>query len=512
MAEAASRTASRAVALLLAACALVALSAIGSAPQPDRAAALAASEPSVARPRRLPRAQTKPAFGEKSADEIAALFRAFQRDHARNYTEAAEAAYRFDVFKRNLRFIDKLNAQNPLAVFAVNRFADLTEDERARLRMTNNATTSWAGLKALLARADPGMAAAAERGRGAVEALAATRRQEPSGGDWFVSDDGGGSQQVEGWKDGVDFAQGASTTYEFAQGEVPWVTAEDCAACHRFPQLGQYSEGNLPADFDWRALGAVTSVKNQGYCGSCWSFSTAADVEGAYFLKTGELISLSNQQMVECSTQNYGCGGGYVWHAMQYVEHVGGLVSYDELPNKMVDTYDVMSTTTTPTCDKAAINADVQSSVETPWNTSSVAAITGFQMVAMGASFEELMRVALLKNGPISITLNANGMDFYHHGVVGCAGLGSGANCSTGAIDNGAPCDPANLDHAVLLVGYGSQNSSAFDSSLQDEIPYWVVKNSWGTDWGEHGYYRVVRGVNHCGIANFALHAAMTAH
>ena len=122
------------------------------------------------------------------------------------------------------------------------------------------------------------------------------------------------------------------------------------------------------------------------------------------------------------------------------------------------------------------------------------------------------MRVALLKNGPISITLNANGMDFYHHGVVGCAGLGSGANCSTGAIDNGAPCDPANLDHAVLLVGYGSQNSSAFDSSLQDEIPYWVVKNSWGTDWGEHGYYRVVRGVNHCGIANFAVHAAMTAH
>ena len=196
------------------------------------------------------------------------------------------------------------------------------------------------------------------------------------------------------------------------------MTAEDCAACHRFPQLGQYSEGNLPADFDWRALGAVTSVKNQGYCGSCWSFSTAADVEGAYFLKTGKLTSLSNQQMVECSTQNYGCGGGYVWHAMQYVEHVGGLVSYDELPNKMVDMYDVMSVTSTPTCDKAAINADVQSSVETPWNTSSVAAITGFQMVAMGASFEELMRVALLKNGPISITLNANGMDFYHHGVV----------------------------------------------------------------------------------------------
>ena len=236
-----------------------------------------------------------------------------------------------------------------------------------------------------------------------------------------------------------------------------------------------------------------------------WPFSAAADIEGTHFLATGDLVELSNQQLVECSTANDGCGGGWPMTAMQYVQHAGGVAPLANMTYKMVN---MEKSQVTPTCDKAAINADVQSSVETPWNTSSVAAITGFQMVAMGASFEELMRVALLKNGPISITLNANGMDFYHHGVVGC----TGANCSTGAIDNGAPCDPANLDHAVLLVGYGTQNSSAFDSSLQDEIPYWVVKNSWGTDWGEHGYYRVVRGVNHCGIANFAVHAAMTAH
>ena len=208
---------------------------------------------------------------------------------------------------------------------------------------------------------------------------------------------------------------------------------------------------------------------------------------------------------------------------MQYVQHVGGLISWDELPNKMVDMYDVMSVTSTPTCDKTAINSDVQSSVETPWNTSSVAAITGFQMVAMGASFEELMRVALLKNGPISIVLNANGMDFYVHGIVGCP---SDMDCEAGAIDHEVPCDPEMLDHAVLIIGYGTQDNSAYDLSLapsssdKDDdddgdddpttIPYWVIKNSWGKTWGEEGYYRVVRGSNHCGLANFAVHSVLT--
>ena len=123
-----------------------------------------------------------------------------------------------------------------------------------------------------------------------------------------------------------------------------------------------------------------------------------------------------------------------------------------------------------------------------------------------GADYEELMRVAMVKNGPVSIVLNSNGMDFYLHGVVGCAG-GSGASCEDDAVEATAACDPADLNHAVLVVGYGVEAASASAS----DVPYWIVKNSWGTEWGEDGYYRVVRGKNHCGIANFAVHSVLTA-
>ena len=91
---------------------------------------------------------------------------------------------------------------------------------------------------------------------------------------------------------------------------------------------------------------------------------------------------------------------------------------------------------------------------------------------------------------------NAHGMDYYQHGVMGCD---SSSLCNAGEIDQHGPCDPSYLDNYVLLVGYGEQ----------DGVDYWVVKNSWGTDWGESGFYRIVRGSNHCGIANFAVHSVV---
>ena len=212
---------------------------------------------------------------------------------------------------------------------------------------------------------------------------------------------------------------------------------------------------------------------------------------------------------------NYGCGGGYPYAAMQYIQHVAGLTKWAVWPYEDLCMDDACGGkevyTGTPTCDSATVNGQVEDK--------NVSALNGWQMVALGADYEDLMRVAMLKNGPISIVLNANGMDFYVHGIVGCP---SDMDCEAGAIDHEVPCDPEMLDHAVLIVGYGTQDNSAYDLDLAGKddgddgdddpttIPYWVIKNSWGKTWGEEGYYRVVRGSNHCGLANFAVHSVLT--
>ena len=149
----------------------------------------------------------------------------------------------------------------------------------------------------------------------------------------------------------------------------------------------------------------------QAYCGSCWnwSFSTAADLEGTTFLRTGALTPLSNQQLVSCSTNNNGCDGGLQLVAMQYTQHFGGLVPWSALPYANLCMDDACgggfnASTGTPTCDTALLNAELEAR--------NASALTGWQIVAMGAEYEDLMRVAMLKNGPIAILLNSVGMDF----------------------------------------------------------------------------------------------------
>merc|ERR1712054_292752 len=113
--------------------------------------------------------------------------------------------------------------------------------------------------------------------------------------------------------------------------------------------------------------------------------------------------------------------------------------------------------TGTPHCDADTINTQVEAK--------NVSTLTGWQMVALGEDYEDLMQVAMLKNGPISIVLNANGMDFYVHGIVGCP---SDMDCEAGSIDHEVPCDPEMLDHAVLIVGYGVQENSAYDVAVEN--------------------------------------------
>ncbi|KAG5188198.1 hypothetical protein JKP88DRAFT_178138, partial [Tribonema minus] len=260
-----------------------------------------------------------------------------------------------------------------------------------------------------------------------------------------------------------------------SKSQFGWITEEDCAACGMYPELGNYTLANMPTEFDWRAK-YETPVSSQGYCGSCWSFSTAGDIEGKWFLATGQVVELSKQQLVACDQKRNaaeGCNGGLPYAAMQYVASTGGLVYEEDYPYKNVCAWGTCGSAPkgTPTCDTDQVRGSLKDSA--------VAHIGGWQMVALGAQYEDLLATAMVKNGPISIVLNAVGMEYY----------------KAGAIDTTLPCEPTTLDHAVLVVGFGEQ----------DGVEYWVVKNSWGSWWGEGGYYRVVKGQNHCGLANFAV-------
>ncbi|XP_076756594.1 uncharacterized protein LOC143426815 [Xylocopa sonorina] len=210
----------------------------------------------------------------------------------------------------------------------------------------------------------------------------------------------------------------------------------------------------LPPKFDWRDRGVVTPVKDQGQCGSCWAFSVTGNVEGQYAIKHGKLLSLSEQELVDCDVLDEGCGGGDMVNAYKAIEGLGGLESETDYP------YDGMN-------EKCRINR-----TETVVQVVSSVNIT---------SNETEMAQWLVKNGPISIAINANGMQFYLGGVSHLPHF---------------LCNPSNLDHGVLIVGYGISKYRLFHK----ELPYWIIKNSWGLSWGERGYYRVYRGDDTCGV------------
>jgi KDEL-tailed cysteine endopeptidase len=215
----------------------------------------------------------------------------------------------------------------------------------------------------------------------------------------------------------------------------------------------QFSNSSaLPLEVDWATKGAVTPVKNQGQCGSCWAFSTTGSTEGAWFIKTGELVSLSEQQLVDCSGSfgNQGCNGGMMDNAFQYIIKNGGICEESAYAY----------TGTDGNCNKCNPVAKISSFVDvTPNNT--------------------LALMTAVAQQPVSVAVEADGFDwqFYFGGVVtDSCGL--------------------NLDHGVLVVGYGT------DATQGD---FWKVKNSWGPDWGEQGYIRIGRGskfdpAGECGI------------
>jgi len=228
---------------------------------------------------------------------------------------------------------------------------------------------------------------------------------------------------------------------------------------HRVPGNTVSHPEALPVAWNWQTKGAVSHVKNQEQCGSCWSFSAAEAIEGCHFLSTGTLVWISEQNLVDCSTAqgNQGCNGGLMDDAFQYVIANGGIDTETCYPYTAED----------GTCAYSA---------QKPCCGSTVTAYTDVTSGDEGALQTAVYGV------PTSVAIDASqsSFQFYESGVY-----------------YEPACSSTNLDHGVLAVGWGHDATSGND--------YWIVKNSWGADWGMSGYIWMARNMqNNCGIATAA--------
>jgi len=206
---------------------------------------------------------------------------------------------------------------------------------------------------------------------------------------------------------------------------------------------------------DWNARGALSPIKNQGQCGSCWAFSATEQLESQYFQKYGTLKVLSPQQITSCDTNSNGCGGGNPINAWGYVSGFGGQEPNSDYPY----TSGVTGQTGTCTSNKADVSEDVGST---------------YSMIADTPS-EESNMLAQIQESPMSVCVDATLWQTYTGGVITAS-----SGCGT------------SIDHAVQATGYNAEGN------------YWIVRNSWAETWGEKGFVWVEYGANVCGITDQA--------
>jgi len=215
---------------------------------------------------------------------------------------------------------------------------------------------------------------------------------------------------------------------------------------------------------DWRDKGAVTAVKDQQQCGSCWAFSATEQIESNWFLAGNDLIELSPQQIVSCDTTDAGCSGGWTTSAYQYVQGAGGLDLDSDYPY-------TSGAGDSGTCDD-------------PLPANPTATISGFSYAIPPCQDdctnqdEDTMADVLAATSPLSICVDAETWQDY----------------SSGILSDNCPSAYTDLDHCVQAVGFDTTGTT----------PYWIVRNSWNTDWGEEGFIRIAMGSNLCGVGDLA--------
>jgi len=304
-------------------------------------------------------------------------FENFKVQHNKQYATKVEEEKRFSIFRINMLKIKLLNAFDfGSAVYGVNHFADLSEDEFK---------SHYTGLNT-------------------------TRRQ---------------------MEEAVSFEEA-----EFDR------------------------DAELPKEVDWREKGAVTEVKNQASCGSCWAFAAVAAIESHNKIVNNELVSLSEQELVDCDSQSSGCSGGFMSWAYEAVQRLGGVEAEKDYPYTARD-------------GKCNFKKDLSR-------------VQVAKYVNITQDENEIAQYVAQK-GPVSIGINANLMQFYLKGIAHPRWFLTKWLCSANM-----------LNHGVLIVGFGE--TKRFGRTE----PYWIIKNSWTQKWGRKGYYYIHRGSNSCGVKMMA--------
>lgn len=246
------------------------------------------------------------------------------------------------------------------------------------------------------------------------------------------------------------------TTEEFKKTRLG-LKAKDDDKTNTGLEKAEIPDVELPDDFNWLGRNVVTRVKDQGDCGSCYAFSVTGVVESAHARNNGYLEELSEQQIVDCDQYDDGCNGGDMVNVYKAIQEEGGLETENDYPY----------TAEQGDCalDENEEKYNIQKALDLSLN-------------------ETNMAKYLYKNGPVSVAVNAFWLQFYDYGILDMPTI---------------LCWPQYLDHAMLVVGFGTD----YDDDGDETYPFWIVKNSWGEDWGEQGYARFSRGYGTCGIDQY---------